>query len=115
MEKLNMKLLTKSQEEKLIANHYLQEANNGEIEDMKVVAKIFNPYGTGTWFLSEYDPELQIAFGVADLGFAEMGSFALWELEELKVPPFNMPLERDRHFPENKYTLQECLDMCHGK
>lgn len=115
MEKLNMKLLTKSQEEKLIANHHLQEANNGEIEDMKVVAKIFNPYGVGTWFLSEYNPDDRIAFGVADLGYAEMGSFALWELEELKVPPFNMPLERDRHFPENKYTLQECLDMCHGK
>ena len=47
-----MKLLTKAQEKKLIDNYNLQEANNGELEDIKVVAKIFNPYGRGTWYLS---------------------------------------------------------------
>jgi len=41
-----------------------------------------------------------------------MGSINLKELENLKTPPFNMPLERDQYFPENKHTLEECLEMC---
>jgi hypothetical protein len=112
MEKITMKLLTKAQEKKLIDNYNLQEANNGELEDLKVVAKIFNPYGRGTWYLSELNPDDKTAFGVADLGDAEMGYIDLKELENLKTPPFNMPLERDQYFPENKHTLTECLEMC---
>jgi hypothetical protein len=106
-----MKLLTKEQEQKLIKNRELQEANPDKDMKNKAVVKLFNPTGIGTWYLSEYDQESKIAFGVADLGDPEMGSFALWELEQLKLP-MGLKIERDLSFPENKHTLVECLEMC---
>jgi hypothetical protein len=106
-----MELMTKKQEEQLVKNHKLQEANPDKDMKNKAVIKLFNPTGLGTWYASEYDPETRIAFGVADLGFPEMGSFAMHELEELKLP-FGLKIERDRSFPENKYTLTECLELC---
>ena len=106
-----MQLMTKKQEEQLVKNHELQNANPDKDMKNKAVIKLFNPTGIGTWYISEYDPETKIAFGVADLGDAEMGSFALWELEQLKLP-MGLKIERDLSFPENKHTLQECLEMC---
>jgi hypothetical protein len=111
MEKLTMQLMTKKQEEQLVKNHELQNANPEKDMKNKAVIKLFNPTGLGTWYVSEYDPETKIAFGVADLGYPEMGSFALWELEELKLP-MGLKIERDLSFPENKHTLTECLEMC---
>lgn len=111
MEKLTMQLMTKKQEEQLVKNHELQNANPDKDMKNKAVIKLFNPTGSGTWYVSEYDPETKIAFGVADLGFPEMGSFALWELEELELP-MGLKIERDLSFPENKHTLIECLEMC---
>ena len=106
-----MQLMTKKQEEQLVKNHELQNANPEKDMKNKAVIKLFNPTGIGTWYVSEYDPETKIAFGVADLGHPEMGSFALWELEELKLP-MGLKIERDKSFPENKHTLTECLEMC---
>ena len=107
-----MKLMTKKQEEQLVKNHELQNANPDKDMKNKAVIKLFNPYGLGTWYVSEYDPETKIAFGVADLGFPEMGSFSLWELEEIKNSITGLGIERDLSFPENKHTLTECLEMC---
>ena len=111
MELIIMELMTKKQEEQLVKNHELQEANPNKDMKNKAVIKLFNPTGQGTWYASEYDKETKLAFGVADLGYPEMGSFALWELEELKLP-FGLKIERDLSFEPNKYTLKECLDMC---
>mgnify|MGYP003108893890 FL=1 len=107
-----MKLMTKKQEEQLVKNYKLQNANPDKDMKNKAVIKLFNPYGLGTWYVSEYDPEEKIGFGVADLGFPEMGSFPLWELEEIKNSITGLGIERDLSFPENKYTLTECLEMC---
>ena len=109
-----MELMTKKQEEQLVKNHKLQQANPDKDMKNKAVIKLFNPVGVGTWYFSEYDPETRIGFGVADLGFPEMGYTSLNQLEELKLP-MGLKIERDLHFKENKYTLTECLDMCHGR
>jgi len=47
-----MKLFTKAQKEKLIRNH--TENENAETTTKhKVVVKLFNPVGIGTWYLTE--------------------------------------------------------------
>ena len=56
---------------------------------------------SGTWLLSELDPEYpdECAFGLADLGFGtpESGSIGLLELTEYRGP-FGLGIERDIHF-----------------
>ena len=54
-----MKILTKEIKEKLVDNHKQQ---NGE-KEFKAVVKLFNPIGKGTWYLSELNPETNIADG----------------------------------------------------
>ncbi len=89
-----MKLMTKKQREKLLANG----ADRGA--DHVPVVKLFNPCGAGTWLLTELDPEQpSVAFGLADLGFGfpELGSFSLEELSAFRGP-FGLGIERDLHF-----------------
>ena len=106
-----MELMTKKQEEQLVKNHKASQANPDKDLKHKAVIKLFNPTGLGTWYASEYDPETKLAFGVADLGFPEMGYTAVHQLEDLKLP-FGLKIERDLSFKENKYSLKECLELC---
>ena len=90
-----MKLLTEEQRTKLLANGTRRGA------DHKPVVKWFNPCGSGTWLVSELDPEYpdECGFGLADLGFGtpESGSIGLLELTEYRGP-FGLGIERDIHF-----------------
>ena len=58
------------------------------------VVKFFNPFGAGVWLATELDEEGDILFGLADLGYPELGSFSLEELSSLRLP-FGMGIERD--------------------
>ena len=52
------------------------EAVGGQSEDLNpiIIAKFFNPIGSGTWYVSEYEPEANICFGyVTGLGKNEWG------------------------------------------
>ena len=77
------------------------------------VLKIFSPVGAATWLIHSQEPveDPDILFGLCDLGmgFPELGSVSLQELQELEVPArlvingreevtFRMKLERDLHF-----------------
>lgn len=66
--------------------------------DPTPVVRFFNPVGAATWLATEIDAD-GILFGLADLGFGcpELGSFALAELEEVRLP-FGLGIERDLHF-----------------
>lgn len=66
-------------------------------EDVPVVAKFFNPVGPGTWYMTEYDPENELAFGLCVIHEAELGYFSIRELEEVDLP-FGMGIERDLHW-----------------
>lgn len=83
----------------------------GSLEDVGLDAvaqvKLFNPCGIGTWYLSEYDPETRIAFGLFVLHEAELGYVNLNELEALRCPPFGLPVERDIYW--SKRPLRECV------
>ena len=71
------------------------------------MVKWFNAGGTGTWLVSELDPEYpdECGFGLADLDFGtpELGSIGLLELTEYRGP-FGLGIERDIHFTA-KYPL----------
>lgn len=94
-----MKLFTKPIREKLIANHHAQEPVRGTEDeiDFDPVVKLFNPMGVGTWLLTELDPETNIAFGLCDLGFPELGAVSITELESIRLP-LGLGIERDLHW-----------------
>ena len=68
--------------------------------DPFVVAKYFYPLGGMTWYATEYCQEDRTFFGYADLemGCPEWGYFSLTEMEETKIGPFQMGIERDLYF-----------------
>jgi len=83
---------------------YSQENN----KDPLVVAKLFDPYGAATWYLTEYDPEEKIAFVyVVDLvpGIHELGNISIEEIESIEFAPGVPRIEQDLHFEQK--TLSE--------
>ena len=104
-----MKLFTKAQWDRLVANG--SKTRYGEEIDFKPVVKLFTPWGSGTWLLTEVESEYpDIAFGLCDLGmgYPELGSVSISELASVKGP-FGLGIERDLHFKATK-TLSEYAD-----
>jgi len=68
----------------------------GERFDPPPVIKLFNPLSAATWLATELAEDGDALFGLADLGFGcpELGSFALEELESIRLP-FGLGIERD--------------------
>lgn len=58
------------------------------------IIKLFDPTGSGTWYLAEYDPATRVAYGVAHLFETEYGSFSMEELVDYRGR-FGLPIERD--------------------
>lgn len=84
---------------------YSQEST----EDKLVVVKLFNAFGSGTWYLTEYDPDDECAFGyVTGLGGDEWGYISLREIAALTLRKTGLPqIEIDLHFtPQNFRTLK---------
>lgn len=114
-----MKLLLKEQLERLHENWRENEAHRdpdtgtGETVDQKVVVKLFNAFGAGTWLLTEKDPDGSRCFGLCDLGMGlpEIGYVCLDELKAVRLGGgLDIPcIERDRHFTP-RGTLSEYAD-----
>ena len=102
-----MKLFTKDIDKKLFAQYDL----GANLETQKVIAKIFNPYGRGTWYIINSDPsDPDYLWAIVDLFEVEAGSVSRSELESIKVPPFGLHLERDSSFtPINAAELYKGL------
>lgn len=98
-----MKFLTPDQHGQLVANGKAQAPGKGtgrEIDFLPVV-RLFNPYGAGTWLLTEIDgDDPDIAWGLADLncGCAEFGAISLSELSALRHPYGFSLIERGQHW-----------------
>lgn len=101
-----MKLLTKEILRKLPELYANEEKKP---EDIKVPLKLFNPSGIGTWYITEYNPETEIAFGWCDLGYPELGYVSIKELKSLKLPPFGLGVERDMYWDSNT-TLKDVME-----
>jgi hypothetical protein len=93
-----MKLFTKEIDKKLAAQYHLGADLNAQM----VVAKIFNPYGNGRWFLVNSDPaDPDYLWAIVQIGdIVEVGSVSRRELETLRVGRFGFPLERDLGFSQ---------------
>lgn len=86
-----MNLLTSDLRVRLLANGRAPDS-----EHVPVV-KFFNPFGAGVWLATELDAEGDIMFGLADIGFPELGYWSFEELRSVRLP-FGMGIERDLHF-----------------
>ncbi len=95
-----MKLFTKAILAKL-PPLYSQE----NVADPIAQVKLFNPTGVGTWFLTEYDPEEKIAFGLCHIHEAELGNVSIEELEQFRGR-MGLGIERDLHFTPK--PISEC-------
>jgi len=107
------KIITKAIE-KLFEKYpiYSQEKSGG---DAKVLCKIFNPYGRGTWYITEVE-KLQNGdyrcFGLVSMFETELGYFMLSDLLNTRVRVFGLrtPLERDTYFVGK--TLRDAYKDC---
>lgn len=102
-----MKLLTKELLKKFEEQGSTENMSPNEI---KVIAKYFNPVGNGTWYAVEWLPEDEVFFGFVSLyndWNDELGYFSLEELESYQGP-LGLGIERDLYFGD--HTLQEILD-----
>ncbi len=86
-----MILLTDDLRERLLANGRDPNA------DHVPVVKFFNPLGDGVWLATELDADGDTLFGLADLGYPELGTFSLEEMTSIRLP-FDMGIERDIRF-----------------
>lgn len=102
-----MKLLTDT-----LKQRFKEVGKQGE--NPLVITKFFNPFGSATWYATEYDPETNICYGyVTGLVEDEWGSFSIDELEaysqEISMEIFGKKitttgkLERDLHFTEKRF------------
>lgn len=107
-----MMLLTRAHRAALHRNAEASAAAMGEDLGHFPVVKLFTPWGSATWLLSELDQD-GIAFGLCDLGMGEpeLGYVDLNELTALRGP-FGLKVERDLHFKANK-TLTQYADAAY--
>lgn len=63
-------------------------------EDAIAQVKFFTPWTNWTWYVSEYDPQERVCFGVVVGLERELGCFSLAELETVRGPA-GLKIERD--------------------
>lgn len=96
-----MKLITEEFEE-LFKDYPLYSQEHED--DPKVIAKLFDPCGSASWYLLEYDPVEKIAFSyVQGLHEDEFGYVSLIELESIERP-FGLTIERDLYFVQKRLS-----------
>ncbi len=88
---------------KLFENYpfYSQENNR----DPLVIAKLFDAYGSATWYITEYSPVENTAFAyVTGLAHDEWGYVSLTELESIMLAPQVPRIEQDLHFTPTVFS-----------
>ena len=91
-----MKLMTKELEEKF--KKYPLYSQDGKGKDAEIVVKYFNPYGRGTWLITEGEQQEDgdwLFFGYCHIFCWEWGYVSLSELESVGY------IERDLSLKDN--------------
>jgi hypothetical protein len=104
-----MKILTKE-----ILDAFAKQGKTGKksMRDIKIVLKLFNPTGAGTWYLYEKEDD-DIYWGFVNLGDPEMsecGTVSMSELLDFKGM-FGLGIERDMHFKPLSISLEEVMSI----
>jgi hypothetical protein len=85
-------------------------------EPAKVLIKLFNPAGAGTWLLCSMEDDMDTLWSVCDLGqgCVEYGTVSLEELETTKLP-MGLHIEKDKFFDRknNNLSVDELTSMDH--
>jgi hypothetical protein len=72
-------------------------------KDPLVVAKLFDPTGSATWWITEYDPVEKIAFcWVQGLAEDEFGYVSLTEMESIER--LGIGIEQDLYFQQKRLS-----------
>ena len=112
-----MKLLTKSIEAKLRANHQAQKPVQGmqAEKDHTPVVKFFTPDANATWLITEMEDDGDTLFGLCDLGMGmpELGYVSLAEIQKIRGK-FGLPVERDKWL-EGEKRLSEYAEEARHK
>jgi hypothetical protein len=88
-----MKLLTQAIRKSLPAIG----TTDGMGDNAPVKLKLFTPDSNWTWYITEFDEEDALFFGLVCGHEKELGYFSLSELESISGP-MGLAIERDRHF-----------------
>lgn len=99
-----MQLWTEELEQKAL--EYPLYSQKGKGKKSKVLVKYFNPYGAGTWLITEAEKQENgdwLLFGYCHIFEWEWGYVLLSELQNTKVNVFGCQfgLERDLHISED--------------
>lgn len=86
------------------------------MSQIKIVCKLFNPIGVGTWWLYEHiEEDIYMAFCLlSDPSDAEIGSISLDEMMAVKLP-LGLKIERDKSFQPFSKTLEEVYNEIKGR
>ena len=98
-----MKLMTKEVEKKF--EQYPLGSQDGKGEDAEIIVKFFNPFGVGTWLITEGEKQEDgnwLLFGYCHIFEWEWGYVALNELQDIGY------IERDLYLDED-ITVAEYL------
>ena len=95
-----MQLLTKEIEKKF--EKYPLGSQDGKGKEAEVLVKFFNPYGVGTWLITEAEKQKDgdwLLFGYCHLWEWEWGYVSFNEIKNTRVSFFGvkLPLERDMY------------------
>lgn len=103
-----MKILTKE-----VLNAFAKQGKTGNksMKDIKIVLKLFNPTGAGTWYLYEKEDD-DIYWGFVNLGDPEMSECGTVSMSELMAfrGRFGLGIERDMHFKPLSISLEDVIN-----
>ena len=95
-----MKIMTES-----LRKRFAEIGSQEKTADPIVVVKYFLSGHSATWYATEYDPIQKIFLGyVVGLQEDEWGYFSLVELESVRSPHLNLPIERDLYCGEKRLS-----------
>lgn len=104
-----LKVMRPEDVQQLVINWQEQHPRKGTPLEMdyKPVCKLFLPWASATWLVTELEQDSSLAFGLADLGLGtpELGYFCLEEIWDVQGPG-GIRVEQDLHF-KPKMTLRQ--------
>ena len=89
-------LMTKELGDAIPALHANENVEN--YDDVLAPMKLFSPYGSWTWYVTEWDPQTGTCFGLVEGFETELGHFDLTELAEVTVFGGVPAVERDLYW-----------------